>query len=161
MVEEYINPKSYILIKDIKDMVDFLVEKKVITEKEADSVNINQIMQFTKTDIWQELKNAKEYHKEEPFYISISANEIEKTNSKETVLAQGIIDLYYIDKDDNLVLLDYKTDFIKEGEENILIKRHKSQLMLYKEALENALEIKVDKIFIFSTVLGKKIEIPT
>ena len=74
---------------------------------------------------------------------------------------QGIIDLYYIDKDDNLVLLDYKTDFVRPGDENKLINRHKSQLMLYKEALENALNKKVDKIYIYSTVLGKEIEVLT
>ena len=55
-----------------------------------------------------------------------------------------------------MVLLDYKTDFVKEGEEEILIKRHTPQLLLYKEALENALDRKVDKIYIYSTILGKK-----
>ena len=56
-------------------------------------------------------------------------------------------------------MLDYKTDFVKEGEEELLIKRHTPQLLLYKQALENALNKKVDRIYIYSTVLGKKVEI--
>ena len=145
--------------QDVKNLVEGLIKKEIITKKEADSINANQILKFAKSDIWQELKEAKEYHKEEPFYINVHANEVEDTESTTNILAQGIIDLYYIDKDDKLVLLDYKTDYVQEGEEEILIKRHSPQLMLYKQALENALNRTVDKIYIYSTVLGKKVEI--
>ena len=150
--------KEYTL-EDIKQMVEDLKKKDIITEKEAQSVNCNQILKFTKSDIWEELKKAKEYHKERPFYLNIPANQIEETDAEENILVQGIIDLYYITADDKLVLLDYKTDFVQDGEEEILINRHKNQLLLYREALENALERKVDKIYIYSTVLGKKVEI--
>ena len=150
--------KNYEL-QDIKELLKSLIDKEIITLKEANSVNPYQILKFTKSDIWQDLKQAKEYHKEEPFYINVPLKEIEDIEAEENVLAQGIIDLYYIDKDDKLVLLDYKTDFVKEGEEELLIKRHTPQLLLYKEALESALNTKVDKIYIYSTVLGKKIEI--
>ena len=136
-----------------------MICRKIITEKEANSINRYQVLGLIKSDIWQELKCAKEYHKEEPFYINVLANKVIDTKSNAEILAQGIIDLYYIDKDDKLVLLDYKTDYIKKGEEEILIKRHTSQLMLYKEALENAINKKVDRIYIYSTVLGEKIEI--
>ena len=146
-------------IQDVKNLVEELKNKDIITEKEANSVNINQILKFTKSDVWQELKSAKEYHKEEPFYINVQASEVEETESTANILAQGIIDLYYIDKSDKLILLDYKTDYVTEGEEEVLIKRHTPQLLLYKEALENALNRKVDRIYIYSTVLGKKIEI--
>ena len=146
-------------LQDVENLIRELKNKEIITSKEASSVNKNQIIQFTKSDVWKELKEAKEYHKEEPFYINVPANEIGATESKAIVLAQGIIDLYYIDKNDNLVLLDYKTDFVKKGEENELIKRHSPQLVLYKQALESALGKSVDRIYIYSTALGKKVEI--
>ena len=146
-------------IQDIKNLIEELKNKDIITEKEANSVNVNQILRFCKSDVWQELKSVKEYHKEEPFYINVSASKVQETESTANILAQGIIDLYYIDKNDKLVLLDYKTDYVTEGEEDFLIKRHTPQLLLYKEALENALNRKVDRIYIYSTVLGKKVEI--
>ncbi len=150
--------KNYEL-QDIVDLIKNLKDKEIITEKEAKSVNLHQILKFTKSDIWQELKNAKEYHKEEPFYINVPANEIEEIECDENILAQGIVDLYYITADDKLVLLDYKTDYVQNGDEQTLVKRHTPQLMLYKKALENGLSRKVEKIYIYSTVLGKKIEI--
>ena len=146
-------------LEDIKEMIQNLVQKQIITEKEAKSINPYDILKFTKTEIWKELKTSKENHKEEPFYINILANEALEISCEENILVQGIIDLYYITEDDKLILLDYKTDYINEGEEEILIKRHTPQLMLYKEALENALDRKVDKMYIYSTVLGKEIVI--
>ena len=146
-------------LQDIKDMIQRLVEKQIITEKEAEAVNPYHILKFTKSAIWLELREAKEYHKEEPFYINVPASDIQETTCQENILAQGIIDLYYITADDKLVLLDYKTDFVHEGEEQILIDRHTPQLLLYKQALEAGLGKKVDKIYIYSTVLGKKVEI--
>ena len=141
-------------LEDIKLLIQDLVNKEFITQKEADSINPYQILQFTKSNIWQDLKEAKQYYKEEPFYINSPIED-------EHILVQGIIDLFYIDKDDNLVLLDYKTDFVREGQEAELIQKHSAQLMIYKEALENALDRKVDKVYIYSTALGKELEVLT
>ena len=98
-------------------------------------------------------------HKEEPFYINIPAKDVIETVADENILVQGIIDLYYINKDNQLVLLDYKTDYVVEGDEYILVERHKPQLMLYKKALEEGLNRKVDRIIIYATGLGKEVEI--
>ena len=73
----------------------------------------------------------------------------------ENILVQGIIDLYYISKDDELVLLDYKTDYVEKGKENLLLDKYKKQLEIYKDALESALDRKVDKTFIYSVYLGR------
>ena len=146
-------------LKDVEELIEDLRNRQIITNKEAESINPYVILKFTKSNIYNELKNAKEYHKEEPFYINVQANKVMETTSDENILVQGIIDLYYINQYDQLILLDYKTDFIEEGQEQILIDRHKEQLMLYKEALENGLNRKVDKIYIYSTGLGKAIEI--
>ena len=144
-------------LEDVKELINDLEARKIITDKEKESINPWVILKFTKSNIWKELKEAKEYHKEEPFYINIPANEVIESTLDENILVQGIIDLYYVTKDGELVLLDYKTDFINEGEEQILIDRHKPQLMLYKRALESGINKKVDKIYIYSTKLGKEI----
>ncbi len=141
----------------VKQLIKDLRANSIITEKEAESINPYDIYKFTKSNIFKDLRQAKEYHKEEPFYINIPANEVMNVSFRENILVQGIIDLYFIDKDDKLILLDYKTDFAKPGDEEILIERHKPQLMLYKQALENGLNRKVDKVVIYSTSLAKEI----
>ncbi len=146
-------------IQDVQNMVEDLYKRQIITLKELEAIDPNVVLKFTKTKIFEELKNAKEYHKEAPFYINVPANRVVNTSLDENVIVQGIIDLYYITNVNKLVLLDFKTDFVKFGEEETLIKRHKPQLMLYKDALEKGLNRKVDYVYIYSTGLGKEIKI--
>ncbi len=143
--------------EDIEKLIQNLQNKKIITKKEAEAININQILQYTKSNLFKELKCAKEVHKEEPFYINIKAKEIYEQEIEENILVQGIIDLYYIDKEGKLNLVDYKTDYVQN--ENELILKYKEQLDLYKRALEEALKIKVSKVAIYSTYLKKEIEL--
>ena len=51
--------------------------------------------------------------------------------------------------------MDYKTDYIEE--ESQLVERYKTQLDLYRQALEQALDKKVAKTYIYSTCLEKEI----
>lgn len=150
-------------LEDVKNLIDDLVKRQIITLVEKDAINPWDIFNFTRSDIWEELKSAKEYHKEEAFYINVPAKDIIQTDLEENILTQGIIDLYYITKDDKLVLLDYKTDFFDvkkispDEAESTLINRHRPQLMLYKDALENGLNRKVDMVWIYSTGLARGI----
>lgn len=136
-------------LKDIQNIILNLVEKEIITQNEADAIDVNLIYQYTKSQLVEELRKAKEVHKEQPFYINIPAKDVvsEAENSKKNILVQGIIDLYYIDKNDNLVLIDFKTDYISNepnAKEKILDK-YKVQLEIYKTALEQALNRKTSK----------------
>ena len=136
-------------LKDIQNMILNLVEKEIITKNEADAIDVNLIYQYTKSQLFEELRQAKEVHKEQPFYINIPAKDVvsEAENSKKNILVQGIIDLYYIDKNDNLVLIDFKTDYIsnESNAKEKILEKYKVQLEIYKTALEQALGRKVNK----------------
>ena len=151
-----INKKEY-TIQDVKELVDKLVAKKTITEQEANAINIKKIYQFTKSNIWQEMTEAQVVEREKPFYINISAQEIYEKDLEEKVLVQGVIDLYYISSNGELVLVDFKTDYVEDRNEQILVDKYNIQLELYKRALEDALQRKVDKVYIYSTYLEKEI----
>ena len=154
-----LNHKEEYDLEKLKRMVKSLVEKEIILQKEADSVNYNKILEFFKSEIWLEMKEAKLVEQEKPFYFNIKANEIYDVKSEEDILVQGIIDLYYINKDDELVLVDYKTDYVENNNEEILKEKYDIQLAIYKKALEKALDRKVDKVYIYSTWLGRAITI--
>ena len=157
MCMQYLNPKIDYLENNVKELINNLYEKNIITLKEMQAINPFKILQFTKSKIWQQMKTATKIYREKPFYIEVEANKINSNNNLDKVLVQGIIDLYYITKDDELVLVDYKTDYVQNEEE--LISKYKVQLDLYKVALEQALQRKVDKIYIYSVYLNKEIDI--
>ena len=114
---------------------------------------------YTQSVLFKQLSKAKKVYKEQPFYINITSDEIYGNGTKDNILVQGIIDLYYINENDEVVLVDYKTDYVENGKENDLVKKYEKQLEIYKRALEEALEKKVDKIFIYSVYLEKLVEI--
>lgn len=145
-------------IETIKELVEELVAKQMITRKEADTIRIEKLLNYTKSKIGEQLKKAKLIEKEKPFYITIPAKQIYKEEVAEQILVQGIIDLYYVTAEDELVLVDYKTDYVENRDEEILKEKYKVQLQIYANALEQAMHRKVDKIYIYSIYLGKEIE---
>lgn len=147
-------------LEKITEMIEGLKDKEIITEIEAQNIDKEKLLEYTNSQLWTELKQAKEIHKEHPFYINIKASRIYNQINKEDdedILVQGVIDLFFIDKDDNLILVDYKTDYVQN--ENELVEKYKGQLDLYKEALEQSLDKKVDRMCIYSVYLNKLIEI--
>ncbi len=154
-----LNEKDDYDIVKVKALIEELEAKKIITTKEKEAINPNKILEFTKSNIWNELKIAKKVEREKPFYINIPAKEIYKEETKENILVQGIIDLYYIDKDDNLNLVDYKTDYVELGNEQELVIKYKKQLELYKKALEKTYKKQVKNIYIYSVYLNKAIDL--
>ena len=154
-----LNEKQTYTKETIKQMIQSLVLKEIITTTEADAINIDTLYKYTKSALWNDLSKAKEIHKEQPFYINIPAKEIyENIETDENILVQGIIDLYYISEDNKLILIDYKTDYVKKPEE--LINKYKTQLSIYKKALENSLNRRVDETYIFSTNWGQSLNVP-
>ena len=151
---QLLDEKKEYSLEELKDFVNDLQNRNIISEIEAKSVNIQVLYKYTKSELWNELKLAKEIPKEEPFYINIDANTIfDDAEDDETILVQGIIDLYYIDKDGKLILVDYKTDYVPDGDVSKLEEKYKVQLELYKKALEDALGRKVDKAMIWALEL--------
>lgn len=157
-MQKMVETKNY-SIEDIKSLIQNLEFKNIISEKEAEAINISQLFKYTKSELWKELGEAKEIYKEQPFYLNIKASDIMDVKAEDFILVQGIIDLYYINKDNELILVDYKTDYLKEGEEKSLVIKYKKQLELYKRALETSLGRDVVKTYIYSTVLNKNINI--
>lgn len=143
----------------IKKLIENLRKQEIITEIEAKNINIKAILKFTKSKIWEEIRQAKVVEKEKPFYITIPGKKIYQEEVEEDILVQGIIDLYYRNQDDELILVDYKTDFVEKEEE--LVQKYQKQLELYQQALEEALHKKVKHVFIYSTFLGKELEVIT
>ena len=154
-----LKPKEEYNLEKIQTLIQNLEMNKIITEKEREAINPYKILQFTKSKIWEQLKNAKEYYQERPFYINVPASEIYNEDIEENVLVQGIIDLYFVNEIGNIVLVDYKTDYVEKGKELEVVEKYKNQLELYKQALEEALNTKVDKVYIYSVYLEKEIEI--
>ena len=89
--------------------------------------------------------------------IAKPASEIQKGwTEEERVLVQGIIDAYFLEGQD-IVLVDYKTDYVRKGEEQKLVDLYHIQLEDYAQALERMTGRKVKEKYIYSFALKKSI----
>lgn len=57
------------------------------------------------------------------------------------------------------MLVDYKTDRIREGEETVLLDRYRLQLIYYRRALEQITGKTVRQAFLYSLALQKEIPV--
>ncbi len=137
------NPNIDELIDNLKINDD---EKKALLE------NKEMLEKYTKSNLYQDLLKAKKVYRETPFYMDMPY-----VDTGEKVLIQGIIDMYYINEEGKIILIDYKTD--RAVSEEILKERYDFQLKLYKDAIEKPTHQKVDKVYIYSTYLNKEVQI--
>lgn len=138
--------------KTLNDLIQKLIYLNIVTEKQSQYIDKKRILEFTKTELFKEIQNAKEIYKEQPFHSSVIDE-----NTKEKILIQGIIDLYYINQNNEIVLVDYKTEYVEKNNEQELIEKYKTQLAIYKKAIEEALNKNVEKVYIYSVYLNKEI----
>ena len=92
------SPRGQDTMEKIQDLLELLEQKKIITTKQKEAVSKEKIYEFTRSKIFAELAEAKEVYREQPFYINIPVKELYEIKSEENILVQGIIDLYYIKK---------------------------------------------------------------
>ena len=123
-------------------------------------IDTKRVWRFLQSDLAERIiqaHNSGSLYREQPFVMGLPAREADpKIDSGELVLVQGIIDLYF-EEDGELVLLDYKTDAVKEARE--LIARYQTQMDLYARALAAATGKKVRQKLIYSFRLGELIEV--
>ncbi len=135
------------------DIGQFVLEGK-FEEENVRLVDKGKIANFISSFYGQlmcEAAAGQKLYKEKPFVIALPANRIDKQYPKEeALLIQGIIDVYF-EINGELIVLDYKTDRVNSIDE--LVKRYKTQLDYYKEALEQLTGKKAAKRVIYSFAL--------
>lgn len=133
-----------------------LVIKGILTSKEIESVYNVSVLKFLKSDLGMRVKKAAikgKSHQEKPFVMGFEEEEV-----KGIMMIQGVIDLYF-EEDEELILVDYKTDYMKGIEEHELVERYLGQMKHYQKALEQSSGKKVKEIYLYSVGLQKAIEV--
>lgn len=150
--------EDYTSNQDIVQAMEASLAEGRLSEEYKNAVNPAKILQFMTSPLAKKMKQAAQcgkLFKEQPFVYGISADrlstETESFPDNETVLIQGIVDVFF-EEEDGIVLLDYKTDVIDKPEE--LVKRYKVQLDYYQEALESITGKPVKERILYSFYLG-------
>jgi ATP-dependent helicase/nuclease subunit A len=139
----------------IRAVADDLVIREILSEEEAATIEIKKVLAFFDSEIGRRAGSADQLQKEISFNIM-------KEITGEKIIVQGTIDCYFQEAD-HYILLDYKSNFIgdpeNETEIELLKDRYRVQLELYTEALERIRGIKVREAYLYLFSLGKGIRV--
>ena len=132
----------------------------ILGEEELSLLNKEQFQTFLSSSLGECFKKAfqeKRLFREMHFMRALPFRALFPDRKEEDeVLLQGIIDAFIVE-DDGIILVDYKTDRVREGEE--LRERYRKQIMLYSDALEAILGKRVKRRVLYSFYLAKEVEI--
>ena len=144
---QWLSVKKYTQ-KSMTDMLDSLQAEGKFSDEERSLLSDRSLYGFFNSDLGQRLIASKRVERELPFSMLFDGNRVyPDVENGERLFLQGIIDTVFVE-DDQWVLVDYKTDRVKSGDE--LIRRYKIQMDLYKEALERLTNMPVKASYIYS-----------
>ena len=163
LVMQIINMDRVSTIDEIKNQIEEFVQKEIITQKEADVVNPFKIYKFFKSELGTRMKNADFVGREKAFYTEINMKNLfakEGINYDESIMLRGIIDAYF-EENGEIVLLDYKTDFVNEENREEVVDRYRKQLEIYAKVIEEITDKKVKEQYIYLFGVDESVRIDT
>ena len=141
-----------------------------LPEETKQFITVDAIYTFVTSNLGKRMHDAAKKGnllKEKQFVVGVTARELiqkdlaseqhqQGSDNHTPIVVQGIIDAYF-KEGEKLILVDYKTDRIKEGQEDVLVNRYETQMRYYKETLERLTGTLVAESYIYSFALGKEI----
>lgn len=133
----------------------------MLTEAEANAVDIKAISGFFGSGLAKRILEADKVFKEYEFTFGIPVRELypevpEKIAGDEKIIIEGVADCAFVENG-SLVIVDYKTDRVSEASE--LRELYASQLGIYRRCLEQVIGLPVKQTLIYSFRLGESVEI--
>lgn len=151
--------------EEVKLQINSFVEKNIMSLDEAETIKINWIVKFIQSDIFKEIyiaNKSEKLFKEKAIDYNIKLKNLfkdENIEEDEKIMVVGIIDLFFENENREIILLDYKTDYVtKENLEEVKA-RYKVQLDLYKSAIEDISGKKVAKKGLYLFGINEFVEI--
>lgn len=142
---------------DCNAEADRLLRSGFIDKRQRELLDMEKLERFFSSEFYKSFRESGCIYREQRFNLDLSAFD---TTLGGDVLVQGVIDLFYENDDGTYSVVDFKTDRVYgDGAEEILIERHREQLMYYKRAVEEMTGKSVRDVIIYSFSLMKEITV--
>lgn len=149
VMQKYV-PNENDSIEDIAQFITQLVQNEELTPDEARAVKPKDIYDFYRSEVGKRILKSDKVFREAPFEFEIPLKELTSSKSDEKIILQGIIDCYFYENDE-IVLVDYKTDFSDNSEK--IKEKYRRQIELYSIGLEKITKKRIKNriLYLFSS----------
>lgn len=142
---------------DIDEEIRRLVNNRFLSAEQADALDKNILSAFFKSDLYERMRRANGYLREFHF----TAKQIPTENADTLpdgifTIVQGIADCL-IEENDGWVIVDYKTDSVKNDRQ--LVDRYRPQLQIYRQYLSPILDKPIKECLLYSFKLNRTIRV--
>lgn len=145
--------------QDLEKELERLRRRGFVTDEQLKTVDREKLQRFLDSPLADEMMR-NGIHREYEFMFYMKAGELDRTlpagARDEEVLINGISDCV-IEKENSVVIVDYKTDKVKDAAE--LVDRYRGQLELYRRAIGPRFSKPVEKCVIWSFELSKEVPV--
>lgn len=131
-----------------------MTAKKLLTDLEAEHVDLERVIRFFNSDLGKRLQASPKVWRELPFSLRTNARRLNREIDKDFIYVQGIIDCVFLEGE-QLILLDYKSDWVSDASVGELCLKYAEQLDLYRDAVETLLRRKVAERYLYLFALGR------
>jgi ATP-dependent helicase/nuclease subunit A len=149
-VLEHLDPHTQTDEQSVRALLDSLTARNLLAPEDRAVIPAEKIVRFVHSALAERIRRSPSVTREAPFVMGLRESEIysKKTDGGETILVHGVIDCFF-EEDGEIVLVDYKSDYVNEKALPDLIGSYRIQLDIYRKAIERSTQKKVKETLIY------------
>lgn len=145
---------------DFKTELERMIGMGYLSRTQSEAVDAEKVRAFFESSLYRRMTAAKNIWREKKFMVAVAHLDIDNSLmellKRSDGMIKGIVDMMF-EEDDGTVIVDYKSDRgVTAGE---LAERYRTQLQLYKSAMELTMKKKIKETYLYSVELKKEIPI--
>lgn len=137
---------------DLNKEIERLFKKGYLTDEQAQALDRKALCKLFASELGARMLKSDKIYRELNLSSFLTLADLHKFDSDEKVLVRGIADCIF-EENGELVLIDYKTDKVKNEDE--LLGRYKNQIRFYRNIAAKSLQKNVKEAGLYSFYLGK------
>jgi ATP-dependent helicase/nuclease subunit A len=149
LVLEHLDFKRSCTIEDVHEQISKMVNRKLLTQRQADVVDPDAIIWFVQSEVGSLIRSAQpeQVIREIPFNLAVVDNAISTAGGLDQVMLRGRIDLM-VRTGNGCVVIDYKTDNVSGDQIKRRKDSYRQQVQLYRDAIQKLTGIPVDDVIL-------------
>ncbi len=139
-------------LQAVQEELRRLLNRQFITAQQAQAISPEKILAFFRSETGKRVLGAKKVIREFQFSILEDASILDARLKGEQILLQGVTDCCLVEED-GLVILDFKSDRLKPGQEAQRAEHYRGQMEAYSRALGRIFQLPVKEriLYFFAT----------